>query len=154
LTGSREVQQMLARQAAEREERRVRWVKAAPPALAEAVVTWAGFPPRQTNTDGTPWYELAPQRILLAEPTESIFNALASASLTAGQLDGAAELFTSLEWTRSRRVDIPDSLNSLPIAHVTANGTDPMKFRMRHRIRRQANRLTSVGSPRAAMTWR
>jgi hypothetical protein len=69
--------------------------------------------------------------MLLAEPTESIFNALISASLTPGQLDGAAELFTSLEWTRSRPADIPDSLRSLLIAHVTATGTDPMKFRMR-----------------------
>lgn len=136
LTGSRKGQQMLAHQAAEHEARRVQWVKAAPPALAEAaeaasrretgaeerladlvarrypdaierirtLVAWAGFPPRHTTTmGGTPWYELAPHRMLLAEPTESIFNALTSASLTPSQLDGAAELFTSLEWTGSRR---------------------------------------------------
>ncbi|MFR9775370.1 hypothetical protein ACL02O_04835 [Micromonospora sp. MS34] len=165
LTGSREVQQMLARQAAEVEARRVQWVKAAPPALAEAaeaasrrkdgaeerladlvarrypdpierirtLVAWAGFPPRHTTTmGGTPWYELAPERMLVAEPTESIFNALTSASLTPSQLDGAAELFTSLEWTGSQRADIPESLRSVLIAHVTATGTNPMKFRMRH----------------------
>lgn len=165
LTGSRKVQQMLARQAAEEEARRVQWVKAAPPALADAaeaashrgagaeerladlmaerypnpierirtLVAWAGFPPHHTTTmGGTPWYELAPQRILLAESTESIFNALTSAPLTPSQLDGAAELFTSLEWTGSQRADIPESLRSVLIAHVTATGTDPMKFRMRH----------------------
>ncbi|MER5334093.1 hypothetical protein [Micromonospora sp. NPDC002717] len=165
LTGSREVQQMLARQAAEEEARRVRWVKAAPLALANAaeaashretgaeerladlvarrypdpierirtLAAWAGFPPRHTTTmGGTPWYELAPIRMLLAEPTEMIFDALTSASLTPGQLDGAAELFTSLEWAGSRRADIPESLRFLLIAHVAATGTDPMKFRMRH----------------------
>ncbi|WP_433342102.1 hypothetical protein [Micromonospora sp. CA-111912] len=164
LTGSREVQQMLARQAAEGEARRVQWVKAAPSALAEAaeatsrresgaeerladlvtrrypeanerirtLVAWAGFPPRHTTMGGTPWHELAPQRMLLAEPTESIFIALTSVSLAPIQLDGAAELFTSLQWTGSRRADIPESLRSLLIAHVSATGTDPMKFRMRH----------------------
>ncbi|MEH0935332.1 hypothetical protein [Micromonospora psammae] len=165
LTGSREVQRMLARQADEDEERRVQWVKAAPPDIVEAaeaasrrgtgaearladlvaqrypdaieriraLAAWAGFPPRHTTTmGGTPWYELAPERMLLAEPTESIFNALTSTSLTPGQLDGAAELFTSLEWTRLQRADIPESLRSLLIAHVKATGTDPMKFRMRH----------------------
>ncbi|MEV6812588.1 hypothetical protein [Micromonospora sp. NPDC051296] len=81
---------------------------------------------------GTPWYELAPERMLLTEPTESIFNALASASMTPRQLDGAAELFTSLEWIGSQHADIPESLRSVLIAHVTTTGTDPMKFRMRH----------------------
>lgn len=72
-------------------------------------MAWAGFPPRHTTTmGGTPWYELAPERMLLTEPTESIFNALASASLTLGQLDGAAELFTSLQWAGSQRADIPN----------------------------------------------
>jgi hypothetical protein len=94
------------------------------------LVAWAGFPAR--HTDGTPCYELTPERMLLAEQTESIFNALTSAPLTPAQLDGAAELFTSLEWSRVRRIDIPETVRSLLIAHVTATGTDPMKFRMRH----------------------
>ncbi|MFI6760031.1 hypothetical protein ACIBF5_12925 [Micromonospora sp. NPDC050417] len=165
LSGSREVQQLLAGQAAEEEARRVQWVKAAPPALAEAakaasrretgaeerladlvarrypntierirtLVAWAGFPPRHTTTmGGTPWYELAPERMLLTEPTESIFCALTSASLTLSQLDGAAELFTSLQWAGSQRADIPEPLRSVLIAHVTTTGTDPMKIRMRH----------------------
>ncbi|MCG5468904.1 hypothetical protein LADH09A_002804 [Micromonospora sp. LAH09] len=165
LTGSRDVQQLLAGQAAEENARRVQWVTAAPPALAEAaeaasrretdaeerladlvarrypdanerirtLVAWAGFPPRHTTTTGgTPWYELVPERMLLTEPTESIFNALTSTTLTSSQLDGAAELFTTLEWAASQRADIPDSLRSVLITHVRATGTDPMKFRMRH----------------------
>lgn len=160
LTASREAQRMVARQAAESEARRVRWVRAAPPGLAvaadaasrrepgadesltallaerypdavariRALVAWAGFPPRQGS--GTPWYELAPARILLAEPAESIFAALASAPLTPELLDGAAELFTSMEWTGSERADVPEPLWSTLVAHVAATGTDPMRFRM------------------------
>ncbi|WP_426506373.1 hypothetical protein ACPPVO_50560 [Dactylosporangium sp. McL0621] len=165
LTGSREAQRMLARLAAEDEERRLQWVQAAPPVLAEVadaasrqetgaeerladltareypdpterirmLLAWAGFPPRHTTTmGGTPWYELAPERMLLAEPTESIFDAVASAPPTPAQLDGAAELFTCFGWTRPLRAEIPDPLRSTLVAHVTATGTDPMKFRMRH----------------------
>ncbi|GLI00844.1 hypothetical protein [Phytohabitans aurantiacus] len=160
LTGSLRAQRMLARQDAEAEKRRVRWVEAAPPGLAEAaeaasrreagaeeslaalvrsrypdaverirtLAAWAGFPPRQPS--GIPWHELAPERLLLTEPAESIFKALASAPLTPEQLDGAAELFTSTAWTRARRARIPRSLRSSLIAHVTATGTDPMKFRI------------------------
>ncbi|WP_326558518.1 hypothetical protein [Micromonospora sp. NBC_01796] len=167
LRRSREVQQLLARRAADDEERRTAWVHAAPQPLAEAaeavslreagaeerladlaarvypdagerirnLVAWAGFPPRRTSADGTngtPWYELTPQRILLAEPTEAIFDGLTSATLNPNQLDGAAELFTSLEWTSPQRADIPEALRSLLVEHVAATGTDPMKFRMRH----------------------
>ncbi|WP_141721865.1 hypothetical protein [Micromonospora citrea] len=162
LTGSRDVQQSLARAAVEREDRRARWVAAAPRGLTAvaaatsrreagaeerlvdlvarrhpdavervlALLAWAGFPPRQP--DGTPWHELAPQRLLLAEPTELIFEALASVSPTPAQLDGAAELFTSLEWTRPPRAELPEPLRTVLIDHVTATGTDPMRFRMRH----------------------
>lgn len=162
LTGSREAQEMLARRQAEAEERRARWVSVAPAVLADAaeaasrrvdgaeelladlvvaqfpdtseriqtLVAWAGFPARQT--DGTPWYELAPQRMLLAESNESIFAALDSTFLTLEQLDGAAELFTSLDWTRPLRAEVPEPLRTRLITHVTATGTDPMKFRMRH----------------------
>ena len=55
-----------------------------------------------------------------------------SAPLTSAQLDGAAELFTSIEWTQPLRAGIPQPLRSQLIAHITATGTDPMKFRMRH----------------------
>ncbi|WP_344613862.1 hypothetical protein [Dactylosporangium salmoneum] len=97
------------------------------------LVAWAGFPARHTTTmGGTPWYELAPQRMVLAEPTELILDVLTRAPLTPSELDGAAELFTSFAWTTSPHTDIPESLKSALIAHVTATGTDPMKFQMRH----------------------
>jgi len=70
-------------------------------------MAWAGFPPRHSTTaGGTPWQELAPQRIVAAESTELIFDALTSTSLTSAQLDGAAELFTSFELTASRGAEI------------------------------------------------
>lgn len=160
LTHSREVQELLARYAAAEEERRQTWVRAAPPdltAAAEAasrreddaedrlvdlvsqrypdpverirtLVAWAGFPPRYPGDGGTPWHEHAPQRMLLTEPVEAVFAAMASAPLTPAQLDGAAELFTALEW----HADLPAELQAALIAHVSATGTDPMKFRMRH----------------------
>ncbi|MEV0562178.1 hypothetical protein [Dactylosporangium sp. NPDC050588] len=162
LTGPRDAQLRAAREAADAEARRVRWVAAAPLGLqyfAEAVtlrehhaeerlagmlarripdltdriralVTWAGVPAREDF--GTFWHELVPQRFLLAEPTGAIFDALAAAPLSAGQLDGAAELFTCLEWTRPLRAGIPAPLRAQLIAHVTATGTEPMLFRMRH----------------------
>lgn len=162
LTRSREAQRRLARQQAEAEQRRTHWVQAAPPALADAaesasrredgaeanltrliavqhpetterirtLLAWAGFPSRQK--DGTPWYELAPQRLLLAEPADSIFDALASTPPTPAQLDGAADLFTSFEWTTAYGTNIPQPLKTQLISHVESTGTDPMKFRMHH----------------------
>jgi hypothetical protein len=162
LHGSRDVQLMLARQAVEHEARRVRWVTAAPAglaSLAEAVTrrdadaerqlakllarripdlverirtltAWAGLPARENG--GTFWYEFLPQQLLLAESTEAILGALMTAPLSPAQLDGAAELFTSFEWTRPLRAEVPESLRSQLITHVTATGTEPMRFRMRH----------------------
>ncbi|MFC0431463.1 hypothetical protein [Kutzneria buriramensis] len=91
------------------------------------LLAWAGFPPRQGDS-GRPWHELAPQRMLLAEPVESIFAALAAEPPTAAHLDGAAELFTDLAWKH----EIPEPLRSRLVAHVEASGSKPMKFRMRH----------------------
>lgn len=105
------------------------------------LLTWAGFPPRWDGPlgQGTPWYEYAPQRMVLAESTDAIFEALTTAPLTSAQLDGAAELFTSMEWTRPLRAEVPQPLRTQLIAHVTTTGTDPMKFRMRHGYGRPAD---------------
>lgn len=162
LTGSHEMQLFLARQRAKDEQRRAAWVLVAPPGLAAAaesasqredgaearlaelvkqqypdtnervrtLLSWAGFPAR--HDDGTPWYELAPQRILLGESTESIYEALTWTPPTPAQLDGAAELFTSFEWTGSSRAEIPEWLKLQLIAHVKASGTEPMRLRMHH----------------------
>lgn len=141
LTGSLEVQRMLAQHDADQELRRKSWVNAAPEGLraaaesvsqssgrdaetqlAELVVRhyphamvrvrvlleWAGVSER--HGDGNWWYELAPQRMLLMESTESIFQALLVAPATALGLDGAAQLFTALEWTESRSAEIPEPL--------------------------------------------
>jgi hypothetical protein len=161
LTGSRDIQLMRERQDVEHEARRVRWVTAAPAglgSLAEAVTredddaerrladllarripdlvqrlraltAWAGVPARET---GIYRYESLPQRLLLAEPTAATLDALMTAPLSPVQLDGASELFTCLEWTRPLRAAVPEPLRSQLIAHVTADGTEPMRFRMRH----------------------
>lgn len=159
---SREVLLMRVREEAEYEARRVRWIAAAPVGLAsfaEAVTrrepyaerrladflarripdvikrirtltAWAGVPAR--GNGGTYWYESVPQQLLLAESADTVLAALMIAPLSSGQLDGAAELFTCLDWTRPLRAEVPEPLRSQLIAHVTATGTEPMRFRMRH----------------------
>ncbi|WP_203698311.1 hypothetical protein [Catellatospora coxensis] len=94
------------------------------------LLAWAGFTPHAPPVPGggTPWHELAPRRMLLQEPAEAIFEVLAAAPPTPAQLDGAAELFTDLDW--KGRPDPPEPLRSVLIAHVTATGTDPMRTRM------------------------
>ncbi|GAA4258770.1 hypothetical protein GCM10022255_080720 [Dactylosporangium darangshiense] len=62
------------------------------------------------------------------------------APLSLGQLDGAAELFTCFGWTRPLRAEVPEPLRSQLIAHVTATGTEPMRFRMRHGYGASASR--------------
>ncbi|GAB7036869.1 hypothetical protein JCM9533A_07160 [Catenuloplanes niger JCM 9533] len=95
------------------------------------LVAWAGFSVRRPaeDGDGTPWHELAPQRMLLAEERDELIAALLSEPLTAAQLDGTAELVTSLKW---QRAPMPEPLRGALIAHVSSTGTEPMKFRMRH----------------------
>ena len=162
MTGPLESERRLARQAAEDEERRAEWVAAAPRGLTEAaeaasrreegaegrladavrreypaeedrvrvLLAWAGFPARHAS--GTPWHELGAERMLLAEPPETVFAALAARPPLPAELDGAAELFTCLDWQKEPRPAIPPPLRSLLIAHVERTGTEPMKFRMRH----------------------
>ncbi|WP_027345692.1 hypothetical protein [Hamadaea tsunoensis] len=162
LSGSVRARQAIAAERARDEERRVRWVAAGPKVLMWAVeaasrrepgaedklitllrehhpdraeriamlLAWASLAAR--STDGTPWHELIPRRMLLAESDEALLAVVTGGPLTPSQLDGAADLFTSLEWTRPPRSAIPESLRMELIAHVVATGTEPMKFRMRH----------------------
>jgi hypothetical protein len=180
LTGMRQAVQDRVRQDAELEERRIRWVRSAPPGLTEAaesvsrredgaeqaladlvarsypdvterirtLAAWAGMSARNGD-GGWYWYELVPQQMLLPEPTDAIFHALTSAPLTAAQLDGAAELFTCMKWTRPIRAEIPEPLRSTLITHVSATGTEPMKFRMRHGYGRVSPSEIAVERPQA-----
>ncbi|MFF8476074.1 hypothetical protein [Streptomyces sp. NPDC015414] len=72
------------------------------------------------------------QRQLLAEPAERILAALTTGAPGPAQLDGAAQLFGSLEWITAHGKDVPEPLRSRLIEHIQADGTDPMRFRMRH----------------------
>ncbi|MFJ3830124.1 hypothetical protein ACIPWI_19445 [Streptomyces sp. NPDC090046] len=96
-----------------------------------ALLAWAGIPAREP-TGGLMWYDRAVELQLLAEPSDLIFAACAAQPPTPAQLDGAAGLFGSLEWTGAHGRQLPEPLKSLLIAHIEAQGTEPMRFRMRH----------------------
>ncbi|MFD4655782.1 hypothetical protein ACFWP2_09105 [Kitasatospora sp. NPDC058444] len=95
------------------------------------LLAWAGVPARE-STGGLKWYDLAVQQLLLAEDPGLIIAALATGTPSPGQLDGAAQLFSSFEWTTAHGKDLPEPLRSMLIAHIQADGTDSMRFRLRH----------------------
>ncbi|MFJ7910922.1 hypothetical protein [Kitasatospora sp. NPDC096204] len=96
-----------------------------------ALLAWAGVPARE-STGGLKWYDMAVQQLLLAEDPDLIIAALATGTPSPGQLDGAAQLFSSFEWTTAHGKDLAEPLRSMLIAHIQADGTDPMRFRLRH----------------------
>ncbi|MEU3558520.1 hypothetical protein [Kitasatospora sp. NPDC006786] len=96
-----------------------------------ALLAWAGVPARE-STGGLKWYDLAVQQLLLAEDPDLIVAALATGTPSPGQFDGAAQLFSSFEWTTAHGKDLPEPLRSMLIAHIQADGTGPMRFRVRH----------------------
>lgn len=96
-----------------------------------ALLAWAGSASRE-STGGLMWYDMAVQRQLLAEAPELVLAALAARPASPVQLDGAAQLFDSLEWTGSQGKQLPEPLRSTLIGHIEATGTDAMRFRMRH----------------------
>ena len=75
---------------------------------------------------------MAVEQLLLAEDPDLVIAALATGTPSPGQLDGAAQLFSSFEWTTAHGRDLAEPLRSMLIAHIQADGTDPMRFRMRH----------------------
>ncbi|MFJ9587822.1 hypothetical protein [Streptomyces acidicola] len=95
------------------------------------LLAWAGMPSREP-TDGLKWYDMAVQGQLLAEDPDLIHAAFATGDPSPIQLDGAAQLFSSLEWTTAHGKQLPEPLRSMLIGHVQADGTDAMRFRMRH----------------------
>ncbi|MEV0695674.1 hypothetical protein [Streptomyces sp. NPDC050388] len=96
-----------------------------------ALLAWAGVPARE-STGGLKWYDMAVQQLLLAEDADLILTALATRPPSPAQLDGAAQLFASLEWTGAHGKQLPEPLRSMLLGHIQADGTDPMRFRMRH----------------------
>ncbi|MFF3430585.1 hypothetical protein [Streptomyces sp. NPDC002602] len=91
---------------------------------------WAGIPAREPG-GGLKWYDMAVQQQLLAEDPDLILAALAT-SPSPAQLDGAAQLFGSLDWTGAHGRRLPEPVRSLLVGHIQAAGTDPMRFRLRH----------------------
>ncbi len=59
------------------------------------LLAWAGIPARESG--GLMWYDRAVQRLLLAEDPELLLAALIAQPPHPAQLDGAAQLFGSLE---------------------------------------------------------
>ncbi|MEU2718819.1 hypothetical protein [Streptomyces sp. NPDC007205] len=95
------------------------------------LLAWAGVPARE-STGGLKWYDMAIQQQLFAEDPDLILTALAAAPPSPAQLDGAAQLFASLDWTATHGQQLPEPLRSMLIGHIQAGGTDAMRFRMRH----------------------
>ncbi|MFI9332522.1 hypothetical protein ACIGZJ_33945 [Kitasatospora sp. NPDC052868] len=95
------------------------------------LLAWAGTSARE-STGGQKWYDTAVEQLLLAEDPDLILTALATGSPSPVQLDGAAQLFGSLDWTGTHGKDLPEPLRSVLIGHIRADGTDPMRLRMRH----------------------
>ncbi|MBC2904278.1 hypothetical protein [Streptomyces cupreus] len=95
------------------------------------LLAWAGIPSRE-STGGLKWYDMAVQQQLLAEDPDLILAALTTRSPSPVQLDGAAALFGSQEWISVHGKQLPEPLRSMLIAHIQAEGTDAMRFRLRH----------------------
>ncbi|WP_354644624.1 hypothetical protein [Kitasatospora camelliae] len=166
LTGPREEQAQQAVREKKEEQRRMRWIRAAPPGLAEAaaevavysedlgkakarlaaltrerypeaaeriplLLAWAGVPSRESG-GGWMWFDVAVLDQLLAEVPDLVLAALADRAPTPAQLDGAAALFCTFEWTGTHGRDLPEPVRSRLSAHITAEGTDPQRYRLEH----------------------
>lgn len=95
------------------------------------LLAWAGISARE-SAGGLKWYDMAVHQQLLAEDPGLILAALTTRPPSPAHLDGAAQLFSSIEWTGANGKQLPEPLRSTLIGHIEADGTDPMRFRMRH----------------------
>lgn len=95
------------------------------------LLAWAGISAGE-SAGGLMWYDMVIERMLLAEDPDLVITALVTGAPNAARLDGAAQLFGSLEWTRAHGKDLPEPLRSMLIGHIRADGTDQMRFLMRH----------------------
>lgn len=95
------------------------------------LAAWAGALVRE-SVGGRTWYEEAAEKLLVAEDPGLVVAALAFGSPNATRLDGAAHLFASFAWTAANGTDLPEPLRSALIGHIRAEGTDRMRFWVRH----------------------
>lgn len=95
------------------------------------LLAWAGTSSRE-STSGLMWYDMAVQEQLLGEDPALILTAAATRPSSPCLLDGAAELFGSTKWTGTHGKGLPKPLKAMLTEHIQADGTDAMRFRMRH----------------------
>ncbi|MFD8723459.1 HupE/UreJ family protein [Streptomyces sp. NPDC059629] len=116
------------------------------PASGERIrllLAWAGTSVRAAG-GGLMWYDTAVLGRLLTEDPALLLAACAAPPLSAAQLDGAAELFATLEWTQVRGEQLPEPLRSLLIDHIRTDGTRRHAVPDAPRLlRRRTNGLTS-----------
>lgn len=104
------------------------------PRAAERIpllLAWAGVQSREPG-GGSMWFDSAVLDQLLAEAPDLVLASLADRPPTPAQLDGAAELFCTLEWTDTHGRDLPEPVRSRLITHIEADGTDPQRYRLEH----------------------
>jgi hypothetical protein len=95
------------------------------------LLAWLGVSARRSS-GGLKWYDMAVLRQLLAENPGLVLAACVETPLHPAQLDGAAELFSTVEWTKAQGRNLPEPLKSLLVEHIRADGTDAMRFRVNH----------------------
>ncbi|MFE5325489.1 hypothetical protein ACFRCG_03585 [Embleya sp. NPDC056575] len=89
------------------------------------LLAWAGVSAGE-SAGGLMWYDMVIERMLLAEDPDLVITALVTGAPNAARLDGAAQLFGSLEWTRAHGKDLPEPLRSMLIGH-TSGRTAPTR---------------------------
>ncbi|MFB7383254.1 hypothetical protein ACFC6U_33745 [Kitasatospora purpeofusca] len=68
---------------------------------------------------------MAVQQQFRAEDPDLVLAALATRPPSPAHLDGAAQLFASIEWTGAHGKQLPEPLRSVLIGHIEADGTAP-----------------------------
>ncbi|MGK5556546.1 hypothetical protein ACSNOI_33540 [Actinomadura kijaniata] len=90
-------------------------------ARVRALLEWAGIPAREPG-GGLRWYDMAVVDLLLAEPADLVFAALAASSPTPAMLDGAAELFCHLKWVETHGDRLPEPVSAMLTRHIQSTG--------------------------------
>ncbi|MFI1651529.1 hypothetical protein ACH4XT_32020 [Streptomyces avidinii] len=77
-----------------------------------------------------PPYNTAAIRPSAVTANDLLLAALAAHPPSPAQLDGASELFGTLEWTKVHDRHLPEPQRSMLIGHIQAEGTDAMRRRL------------------------